>query len=104
TLNIWTMTNGRATLNRVLTAQLTDYKIQITQGLQPDDTLIGSGGMNLHEGEKVEVVECAMNIMKSALNNHQVSLTLTFLIMVGGVYSLLNMSRREGPPFSIRTS
>src|SRR5699024_3773740 len=57
TLNIWTMTNGRATLNRVLTAQLTDYKIQITQGLQPDDTLIVSGGMNLHEGEKVEVVE-----------------------------------------------
>src|SRR5699024_9068900 len=43
-----------------------------------------------------------MNIITSALNNHQVSLTLTFLIMVVGVYSLLNMSRREDPQFTIR--
>lgn len=43
-----------------------------------------------------------MNFIKSALRNHQISLTLTFIILAVGVYSLLNMSRREDPKFTIR--
>ena len=57
TLNLWTVTNGRATLKRVLTGGLTTNKIQITKGIQPGDTLIESGGIRLSEGEAVKVVE-----------------------------------------------
>ncbi|MBB6460195.1 efflux RND transporter permease subunit [Flammeovirga kamogawensis] len=43
-----------------------------------------------------------MSIVKSALDNKQIILTITFLIVMYGVYSLLNMPRREDPKFNIR--
>lgn len=52
-LKLWMITNGRATLKRVLTGRLRSSRIRITKGIQPGDTLITSG-MNLHEGMEVE--------------------------------------------------
>ncbi|BDD01576.1 efflux RND transporter permease subunit [Persicobacter psychrovividus] len=43
-----------------------------------------------------------MELIKSAILNRQVTLTLTFMILCGGLYALLHMSRREDPQFNIR--
>lgn len=43
-----------------------------------------------------------MSVLKKALDNRQIILTLTFLILSFGVYSLLTMPRREDPKFNIR--
>ncbi|CAN0397760.1 unnamed protein product, partial [Scytosiphon promiscuus] len=43
-----------------------------------------------------------MNLLKAAINNYQVTLSLSFIILLAGVHSLLNMSRREDPKFNVR--
>ena len=55
TMHLWTITNGRAMLKRVLTGKLGSRRIRITKGIQPGDTLITGGGINLREGMAVEV-------------------------------------------------
>lgn len=43
-----------------------------------------------------------MSVIKSAIDNRQIVLTLTFLIFVFGLVALLTMPRREDPKFNVR--
>ncbi|GJM63991.1 efflux RND transporter permease subunit [Persicobacter diffluens] len=43
-----------------------------------------------------------MSLIKAAIINRQVTLSLTFMILCGGLFALLNMSRREDPQFNVR--
>ncbi|NLR91982.1 efflux RND transporter permease subunit [Flammeovirga agarivorans] len=43
-----------------------------------------------------------MSIVKAALDHKQIILTITFMIVMYGVFSLLHMPRREDPKFNIR--
>ncbi|OHX64023.1 efflux RND transporter permease subunit [Flammeovirga pacifica] len=43
-----------------------------------------------------------MSIVKNALDNKQIILTITFLIVIYGIFALQTMPRREDPKFNIR--
>jgi multidrug efflux pump subunit AcrB len=43
-----------------------------------------------------------MNFIESALKYKQVTLTVLFLFFIAGIYSLLEMPRREDPKITIR--
>jgi len=43
-----------------------------------------------------------MNIVKAAMKHRQVTLTLTLIFILAGVYSLTHMARREDPEMTIR--
>ena len=43
-----------------------------------------------------------MSFVKKALDNRQLSLTFTVLVLVFGIFALLTMPRREDPKFNVR--
>lgn len=45
-----------------------------------------------------------MNLIKGSLKHAQVTLTVLAIVFIAGVYSLLNMPRREDPKITIRTA
>ncbi|WP_234274826.1 efflux RND transporter periplasmic adaptor subunit [Billgrantia zhangzhouensis] len=49
--------NGRITELKVLLGQHTDDRIEILSGLEPDATVVASGGAFLGDGDQVEVIE-----------------------------------------------
>lgn len=43
-----------------------------------------------------------MNIIKSSLKHHQISLISILIIFIAGIYSLSTMSRRDSPEITVR--
>ena len=103
TVFVYSPDRKRVYARRVEVGPPVGKEVEIRSGLRGDEQIVVAGQQKVREGSLVEIAGGGtMNPVRASLRYPQVTIALTIMLVVCGVYALLRMPRREDPKIHVR--